>query len=214
VIQKVRIRFEKKGDLRAISHLDLMRAFERALRRTGLPLRMSEGHNPRPRMSLPVPLGVGVEGTDEVLEFDLSDWVPLREVADRLREQLPAGLALVSAELAPSLRPALAEEIEYRIAPRPGLETDGRLAPEALERLLAREDVPVRRIRKGREKVVNIRPFINHIRREGAEVVLRLKAGPAGSANPWEVLGALGYDQETCRSGFRVLRTQVRLAPD
>ena len=72
LVQRIRTRFRKTGELKAISHLDLMRTFERALRRTGLPLRMSEGFNPRPRLSFPAALPVGIEGLNEIMEFDLT----------------------------------------------------------------------------------------------------------------------------------------------
>jgi radical SAM-linked protein len=211
-IQRVRVRFQKKGELRAISHLDLMRAFERALRRTGVPLRMSEGFNPRPRLSFPAPLGVGIEGTDEVMEFELADWVYPAEIERKLREQLPAGLDLVSLALGAPHGAARAAEVVYQIAPRPALRDDARIEGAALDRFMAREEIPVERLRKGRQKTVNIRPFILALERKAESVSLRLKAGPEGSAHPEEILGALGFDGETCRAGFRVTRTRVQLA--
>ena len=60
--QRVRIRFRKSGDLRLIGHRDLVRAWERAFRRAALPLGMSEGFHPKPRMSIPAALGLGIEG--------------------------------------------------------------------------------------------------------------------------------------------------------
>ena len=108
-----------------------MRAFERALRRTRLPLRMSEGYNPRPRISFPAPLGVGMEGLDEVMEFDLAEWTPPAEIERRLREQLPNGLELTSLDLVPAHERAHAEEATYRIVPRETLRRDSmRLARE------------------------------------------------------------------------------------
>ena len=214
-IQRVRVRFQKRGELRAVSHLDLMRAFERALRRTGLQLRMSEGFNPRPRISFPVPLGVGIEGLDEVLEFDLAEWTPPAEIERRLKEQLPGGLEFVSLELTRAGNTARAEEVTYRITPDAALaaaRTDARLEPEALAQLMARDEIPVRRIRKGRKKVVNIRPFLLSLERDGEAIILRVKAGPQGSSRPEEVLGAIGFDAETCRSRFRMVRTRVQLA--
>lgn len=189
-----------------------MRAFERALRRTGLPLRMSEGFNPRPRISFPVPLGVGMEGLDEVMEFDLAEWVFPAEIESRLRAQLPEGLEFLSLAPADPHQTARGKEITYRVAPRERARGDPRLEPDAVEALMARSEIPVRRIRKGREKVVNIRPLIFSLAREGEALVLRAKAGPEGSTRPEEILGALGFDDSACRSDFRITRTRVRLA--
>jgi hypothetical protein len=70
---RVRVRFSKQGDLRLIGHRDLMRCFERLFRRAGLRLRFSEGFHPKPRMTFPLALAVGIEGTDEVMELELAE---------------------------------------------------------------------------------------------------------------------------------------------
>jgi len=211
-IQRIRVRFQKRGELKAISHLDLMRSFERALRRTGMPLRMSEGFNPRPRISFPTPLGVGMEGLNEVMEFELADWVYPPEVERRLREQLPNGLELLSVSVADPGKSAQGKEATYEIAPAPELAKDPRLSEGSLKALLAREDIPVKRIRKGREKSVNVRPFVLDLTRRGEKVALRVKADSKGSTRPEEILGALGFDDAVCRASFAVARTHVELA--
>jgi radical SAM-linked protein len=211
-IQRIRTRFQKNGDLAAISHLDLMRAFERALRRAELPLRMSEGFNPHPRISFPAALGVGIAGLDEVMEFELADWVAPAEIERRLRAQLPPGLDVVSTALAEPNQAALAREVTYRITPRPALKDDARLVAPALAELMARAEISVERLRKSKHKVVNMRPLILSLDRQGEDIVARLKAGPEGSAHPEEILGVLGFDPETRRGGFRIVRTQVLLS--
>ena len=75
-----RIRFEKAERMRFLSHHDLMRLFERAFRRTGLPLRMTEGYNPHPVISFPTALALGIESLDEVVEFELSRWTAPRQI--------------------------------------------------------------------------------------------------------------------------------------
>jgi len=211
-IQRIRVRFQKRDQLKAISHLDLMRSFERTLRRTGMPLRMSEGFNPRPRISFPMPLGVGMEGLDEVMEFELADWVYPPEVERRLREQLPNGLELLSATVADPGKSAQGRAATYEVAPSSELAKDPRLNDESLRSLLAREEIPVRRIRKGREKTVNVRPFVLDLARRGDNVVLRVKADSKGSTRPEEILRALGFDDATCRTSFTIARTRVELA--
>ena len=70
---RVRIRFSKQGDLRFIGHRDLMRCFERLFRRAGLALSFSQGFHPKPRMTFPLALAVGIEGIDEVMEVELAE---------------------------------------------------------------------------------------------------------------------------------------------
>src|SRR5665647_1069663 len=63
-----RFRFARSGSLSYVGHLDLMRTFERSLRRAGLPLLHSQGYNPRPMMVFALPLGVGISTTDDYLD--------------------------------------------------------------------------------------------------------------------------------------------------
>ena len=78
-----RIVFEKKGRAVWISHLDLMRLFQRAFKRAGLPLTHTQGFNPRPSVSIALPLSVGYSSECEILEFGLLDGVGEAEVPAR-----------------------------------------------------------------------------------------------------------------------------------
>ena len=208
--QRFRIQFKKTGDIRFVGHADTMRAFERALRRAGLPLGMSEGFNPHPRMSFPAPLAVGWEGLCEVMEFELSDWNQPEEVARRLKSQLPPGLELVSVKLAPPTGKAQADEADYLVQP------DGpdapRVEPAKIQEFLSRQEVWSERQRKDRVKRDNIRPFVRDIGIEqDGSLRMRIAISPAGSARPDEILAALGVGIDDAREHYRVLRTEVRL---
>ena len=103
--QKVEFRFEKSEAVRFISHHDLLRALHRAVRRSGLPVRWTEGFNPRPRLVLPAALEVGIASLDEVAELELTACLPLTEVQTRLTRHLPPGLILREVrELPPARR--------------------------------------------------------------------------------------------------------------
>ena len=91
-----RLLFEKTGNAVWISHLDLMRLFQRAFKRAGLPLTHTHGFNPRPSVSIALPLSVGVESRCELLEFDLEgDKVPNEEILRRLNESLVEGIRVL-----------------------------------------------------------------------------------------------------------------------
>src|SRR6185503_1780822 len=92
--QKVEIRFQKGEAVRFISHHDLMRAMMRAVRRAALPVRLTEGFNPRPRIVFPVALEVGVASLDEVAEIELTQCIATQEVLARLSSAFPPGLVL------------------------------------------------------------------------------------------------------------------------
>ena len=91
-----RILFEKKGNAVWISHLDLMRLFQRAFKRAGLPLTHTQGFNPRPSVSIALPLSVGVESCCELLDFDLDgDKVANRIVRGKLNDYLVPGIRVI-----------------------------------------------------------------------------------------------------------------------
>src|SRR5216684_1767669 len=89
VCQKVRIRFRKTGNLRLISHHDLMRCFERMLRRAALPFHSTAGFNPKPRLIFAMPLPLGISGSQEIVELELDQEMPLEEVHAALVRQAP-----------------------------------------------------------------------------------------------------------------------------
>ena len=92
-----RILFSKTGDAIWISHLDLMRLFQRAFKRAGLPLKHTQGYNPRPSVSIALPLSVGVESVCELLDFELDGaQVPNEEIMARLNTALVEGIRVLS----------------------------------------------------------------------------------------------------------------------
>ena len=94
----LRILFEKKGNAVWISHLDLMRLFQRAFKRAGLPLTHTQGFNPRPSVSIALPLSVGVESSCELLDFTLdTDAVDLTNLPAQLNEKLVPGVRVLAA---------------------------------------------------------------------------------------------------------------------
>lgn len=88
-----RLLFEKQGRAIWISHLDLMRLFQRAFKRAGLKLTHTQGFNPRPSVSIALPLSVGVESMCELLDFDLDGQMPAPdEICSQLNEALVEGV--------------------------------------------------------------------------------------------------------------------------
>ena len=86
--------FAKKGEMKFISHLDLMRLFMRALRRARLPIKMTEGFSPHPKISLKRALKLGVESENEEATFVLREPIPLEDFKQRLQRQLPEGIVV------------------------------------------------------------------------------------------------------------------------
>src|SRR5262245_11828122 len=115
-LDKARIRFRKSGDLRLVSHLDLLRSLERMLRRAAIPFRMTEGFHPTPRLVSALSLPLGVIGHSEVAELELTEEVEPDEILRRLREQAPPGIEFLSAKRIPIKTTARPRRAVYRIA--------------------------------------------------------------------------------------------------
>ncbi len=90
-----RLRFEKTGRSVWMSHLDTMRLFQRAFKRAGLKLTHTQGFNPRPSVSIALPLSVGVESHCELLDFELEEPVDHNLIRDRLNEVLVEGVRVL-----------------------------------------------------------------------------------------------------------------------
>ncbi|MEW5899766.1 MAG: TIGR03936 family radical SAM-associated protein, partial [Bacillota bacterium] len=115
---RYRVQFSKEGPARFWSHLDLVRNFERALRRAGLPMLYSQGFNPRPRFSFAAPLPVGMAGEKEYLDLELEQNISPREIFFRLSRVFPPGVRIKEVQPvrddAPSLMAAL-EKAGYTV---------------------------------------------------------------------------------------------------
>ena len=98
---KVRLRFAKCGDLRLVSHHDIMRCLERMLRRARVPMAVTQGFNPRPKMTFALALGLGVEARREVVDLELSESLEPSELLERLSAVAPPGFDWVDARALP-----------------------------------------------------------------------------------------------------------------
>ena len=216
--EKYRLRFSKTGMLRFVGHQDLLKCWQRLLRRTALPLRVTEGFNPRPALSSPLALGLGIEGLDEPLEFELTTPLPATEVERRVRAQLDPGLGLVSVTRMPRRTAAAAVAVEYRF-PVPA--THAADAAERLLAALAAPELPIVRKMPGKpDKRVDLRPYLESAEilgppgdADGSDgaVVFRLAVRPTGTARPEEILDLLGL-RPLLEHGVSLVRTRVELA--
>jgi radical SAM-linked protein len=203
---RVRIRFAKQGDLRLIGHRDLMRCMERLFRRAGLALGMSQGFHPKPRMTFPLALAVGIEGDDEVMELELAEDTGAEEVLARLRAQAPAGLGFASVEvLPPGSRKARAQSATYQAAVPPprcaGLS-------ERIDRLLESASCPVRR--PHRDTPVDLRTSLEALALRGNVLEMRLRTDQGAAAGPRDVLAVLGLE-DLEHEGAHLRRTSVEI---
>lgn len=190
IVQKLQVLFAKCPELRFISHHDLMRAFRRAFRRAGIPVRMTGGFNPRPRIVLPHALEVGISSEDEYVEVELAEWMPPVEFAKRLSAALPAGLPVREVRLLPPRKRGSAA-VEARYDAELGPDEAG-TASAGVEEFLAAETWPVERVEHdGSKRRVDLRPHVAGLSVEGTVLHLHLRLGRPGAARPREVIAAV-----------------------
>jgi radical SAM-linked protein len=223
-LQKIRFEFQKVGELKFLSHLELMRAFARAMRRAGIPLAFTQGFNPQPRLSLAQALAVGIEGLGELGEVELSRRMEPEEMLDAWNRQLPPELKILRAWEAPLNGPSLSAGVRsavYQIQLTPNgwdrtvLTAVG--TQEACSAFLEQVSIPVEVTKKGKTVVLDARPLLQEFTsaadRGSPAWLMRLRVGPAGSVKPAVVMRSfLGRrvppgDLDRMVSSLRIART-------
>lgn len=214
---RVIICFEKRPSVRNVSHLDQMRAMQRALRRAGLPLRYSNGFNPHPILAFASALSVGTASMGEIMDVGLTEELSPQDCLEALGGALPTGYRAVDALALPDDAPGLmglTEAADYvAILERPAADLGQRVAD-----LLAQPSALVEKQGKmGHKKGVrqlDIRPLIQNLRAQGEDTLLmRLALSGAGSAHPAQVAQCLGMPLKTITRTAILARDGEALLP-
>jgi radical SAM-linked protein len=206
---KVRIRFRKGGALRLISHHDLMRCFERMLRRAAIPFHSTAGFNPKPRLVFALSLGLGIVGRAEVVELELDEEVLPEAIQNLLSREAPDGLEIHSVRRIDPKAGAQVRRVLYRIALPPSRreETERRSAE-----VLRAAHCHVHRI-KPQPRQLDIRPYLLGLRLVPDGLEMDLAVSPQGTARPDELLAVLGLG-DLLDDGAVLERTQVELVDE
>ncbi|GAA3092680.1 TIGR03936 family radical SAM-associated protein [Pseudonocardia yunnanensis] len=179
-VQRVRVRFAKRGRLRFLSHRDVARSFERAVRRAGVPVAHSHGFSPHPRLSWIGAAPTGSASEAEYLEIGLTRPVDPAALAGALDAALPDGLDVLEAAVADGA--ALAERID---GSRWLIELSG-VAPDALRAalaaLLAESSVVVERVTPSGRRQIDVRAAL--VRADVVDAAGGVSSGLSGSTSP------------------------------
>lgn len=190
-----RLCFSKAAGLRYLSHLDLIKTIERALRRAGLALAHSEGFHPHPKFSFGPALAVGISSVAEYFDMELLEQLDPEEIATKLNRSLPQGIRIQAVKNCPgpvkSLN-AVINRATYSMVVKVDSAARELLAQEFLQ-LLSRENLEVTRTNKNGQKVVNIRPWLHNLKVDIAEpdgLLLELtgEIGSNGNLRPEDLL--------------------------
>ncbi|HHX17766.1 MAG TPA: DUF2344 domain-containing protein [Clostridium sp.] len=160
-MSSIRTKFIRGEEVKFISHLDLMKVFERALRRSGIPILYSKGFNPHPQLVFGLPLSVGVTSESEYLDLELEEPINVHEFMDKLNNCLPKGIRLIDAKEKKTKENIMASVVaaSYEI-----LVTLAKFnlneAKDLMDRFMKLEEIVVKKQTKRKIKDVDIRPMI------------------------------------------------------
>ena len=221
---KIRSKFYKKEDMIFISHLDLVRIFERAFRRAYIPISYTQGFNPHPIMAFATALGVGISSESEYIDIELNEKIDLIEFMDRLNNQLPKGLKIIKSQYISKDEVSLMATIQYSsYVVKVNLtekinEKELKCKLKSFLELKEIKDLKTIKKKKGFKKTnknhikeINIRPLIKElslIKKENNEVLLMmlLSAGSSGNLKPETVVKKF---QEEMRISINLEKVRV-----
>lgn len=198
-MKNVRVFYDKIGNIKYISHLDMNRVFTRIIRKSGIPVWYTEGFNPHPKINFALPLSLGFESTSEIMDIRIADDnYTFDDVVKALSSAMPSGL-IVKYAAEPIMKVGDIGFASFEV------DTDG--LPDLTDYFNQSEIVTMKRTKSG-TKPTDIKPMIHSYSVNGNKLVLTLSAG-AVNLNPNLVISTAS---EFCGKEIKVnkvLRTDV-----
>jgi len=164
---KVRVQFCKMGCMKFIGHLDVMRYFQKAVKRAGIDIAYSEGYNPHQKMSFASPLGIGLTSIGEYMDIEIKSFIPSKEAVNRLNAEMVDGISVTEFKYLPdSAKNAMSsiEAAEYYVAEKNEY-IDQLLPPlsdfqQLCENFFSQEEIIVTKETKKGETTFDLKPYV------------------------------------------------------
>lgn len=218
---RVRIKFSKTGAMKYIGHLDVMRYFQKALRRADIRVSLSGGFSPHMLMSFAAPLGVGLTSEAEYFDLDLAEDYPGDVLVQKLNEQMADGFRVLDArEISTEkgqkgMTLVAAADYEVRVRDQ-AFETliaalNGLAVDDAIASFLNQEEIPVEKKTKKGMKEMNIRPLIGRFVYADGTFSLTVSQGSRDNLRPELVLSAFAkrFGAELSRGDLMICRKEI-----
>lgn len=195
---KIRIRFAKEGVMKFIGHLDMMRYFQKAFRRSGVDIEYSQGFSPHQLISFASPLGVGLTSTGEYMDIFVHSSESSKAMIDKINKEMAEGVKILSFkkiedETRRSNAMALIAAADYEVTVKT-LPVSNEDFAAAAEAMMAQTEILVTKETKKSVSEVNIRPMIHECRVDGNRCFMKVACGSSANLRPELVMKAL-YDK-------------------
>ncbi len=194
---KKRVYFDKYGEMKFISHLDLLRFFERLFNKAEIPVKYSEGFHPRPKMSFGSPISLGTEAYNEIMDFETDAEISNEEVVKRLNESPVLGFKVHKVEEVPR-KSSIMEEFTNMLYTVEGSQED----MNKLEKLFNRNEILEVREKKGKTVTRNLKERLKTFSREGNKISMEII-----NTSPNSYLEMVGIEQQNVqikRLGYKI----------
>lgn len=194
---KKRVYFDKYGEMKFISHLDLLRFFERLFNKAEIPVKYSEGFHPRPKMSFGSPISLGTEAYNEIMDFETDAEISNEEVVKRLNESPVLGFKVHKVEEVPR-KSSIMEEFTNMLYTVEGSQED----MDKLEKLFNRDEILEVREKKGKTVTRNLKERLKTFSREGNKISMEII-----NTSPNSYLEMIGIEQQNVqikRLGYKI----------
>lgn len=194
---KKRVYFDKFGEMKFISHLDLLRFFDRLLKKSQIPVKYSQGFHPRPKMSFGSPVSLGTEAYDELMDFELETPMSNEEVFKRLNSSNVVGFGVNKVEEVPR-KSSIMEEYTVMIYEIEGSEED----ISKLEELLNRDEIVEVKEKKGKIATRDLKVRIKSFKRDNNKITMEII-----NTSPNSYLELVGIEQQDVkikRCGYKI----------
>ena len=217
-----RIKFGETEAGKFLSHLDMLRAWQRAISRSALPLAYSKGFNKHPKLSFSGALPVGLMSRGEYVDIEFEQAMDIAEITARLKKNLPPALEIYAAKELSKDDPtimSLVERAEYQAQLRYDTQPDDVLLQKVAENILTREVLEVSRRKKDSrvDKIINIRPWSYSLTAEADvdAVILDfiVQNGNDGNVKPQEIIGLFTAEIGAC-DDINIVRKELYALKD
>jgi len=212
---KLRIKFSKQGPVKFVGHLDVMRYFQKAMRRAGIDIKYSEGFSPHQIMSFAAPLGVGLTSNGEYMDIEVNSMEDCKTMVSQLNEVMAEGIQIMECHILEERAKnamSLVAAADYTLTFREGKQPNYLEAfLNGLSDFMGQDHIFITKKTKKGEREIDLKAFIYELSVHGETIFMKISAGSADNVKPELVMEA--YYQwlgQTCPEfAFQIQREEV-----